>query len=236
MRSEGLNRLTSFDLNKNSRDFIVMKFLIDDLKYVIEKYASGRLLDVGCGNKPYESLFKGKVSIYTGCDVVQSSLKKVDVICDATELKFELENFDTVFTTQVIEHVNDPEKMLKEINRVLLPGGTLILSAPFCWELHEEPYDFYRYSKYGLKAMLERNQFTVLDIRANGGKWAALFQLFLNITYSTFQKRIFFSKINKFIFIHCHLTQLINLFAIWLDRKFNDELLTLNYVVVARKK
>ena len=235
MREEGVKRLRSVVIGKNRPDYIVMYYLLRDLKEVISKYSQGDVLDVGCGNKPYETMFAGKINSYKGCDVVQSDLNKVDVICEATNLKFESSLFDTVFSTQVIEHVNEPLKMLQEINRVLKNDGTLILSAPFCWELHEEPYDFFRYSKYGLKAMLTNNGFDVIDIRANGGKWAAIIQMNINIIYSTFRKKSFFVKIMKGVFINLRLTALLNRIALWVDQKYYSDLLTLNYVVVARK-
>jgi ubiquinone/menaquinone biosynthesis C-methylase UbiE len=236
MRQENLSRLSSINVKKGSQDFLVMHYLIRDLKAVIREHAHGNVLDVGCGNKPYEEIFTGKVESYTGCDVVQSDKHKVDVICPATELKFADNSFETVFSTQVIEHVNDPFKMLAEINRVLKDNGCLILSAPFSWELHEEPYDFYRYTKYGLQAMLEQNGFQVLSVLPNGGKWAAIVQLNLNIIYSTFKKRALAAKMLKALFTKLGFTTLMNSIALSLDKKHFDDLLTLNYVVLARKK
>ena len=236
MRQENLSRLSSINVKKGSQDFLVMHYLIRDLKAVITEHAHGNVLDVGCGNKPYEEIFAGKVESYTGCDVVQSDKHRVDVICPATELKFTDNSFETVFSTQVIEHVNDPFKMLAEINRVLKDNGCLILSAPFSWELHEEPYDFYRYTKYGLQAMLEQNGFQVLFVLPNGGKWAAIAQLNLNIIYSTFKKRALAAKMLKALFTKLGFTTLMNSIALSLDKKHFDDLLTLNYVVLARKK
>lgn len=230
-----MSRLSGMSISRNRRDFIVLHFLFRDLKEAAGSAAKGRLLDIGCGNKPYEGLFQGLISDYKGCDVVQSSLGKVDVLCEATDLKFESGSFDTVFSTQVIEHVSDPFKMLSEANRVLVMNGSLIISAPFCWELHEEPYDFYRYSKYALKTMLENAGFQVVSIVPNGGKWAAIIQLWINMIYSTFTSKKWYVRILKGIFINLHLTALINTMAIKLDRKYFSDLLTLNYVVVAQK-
>ncbi|MBS1917215.1 MAG: class I SAM-dependent methyltransferase [Bacteroidetes bacterium] len=236
MREDGLERLSNLDIPKNSAIYIHLHYLFADLRKFTHAFSKGRLLDIGCGNKPYESFFDGLVNEYIGCDVVQSSLNKVDVICEATNLKFPDEFFDTVFSTQVIEHVGAPQKMISEAFRVIKPGGFMILSAPFCWELHEEPYDFYRYSKYGLKAIFEQAGFEVLLIQPNGGKWAAIFQMNLNMIYSSFKKKSLFRKILKGIFINLHFTAFINKLALWMDRKYYDELLTLNYVIVARKK
>src|SRR6476469_1624469 len=142
MREYNLKRLNDLDIKRNAADYIVMHFLIRDLKYVIQKYATGKILDVGCGNKPYEVLFNTSKDNYIGCDVVQSSDKKVDILCNATNIKLDNDSVDTVFSTQVMEHVDNSDLMLKECNRVLKDYGILILSVPFCWELHEEPYDY----------------------------------------------------------------------------------------------
>ena len=236
MREENIQRLSGTQVSKNAIDYIVLYYLINDLRSVISRYASGCILDVGCGNKPYESLFTSNTESYTGCDVVQSSENKVDVICKATELAYAADKFDTLFSTQVMEHVDNSDLMMQECNRVLKPGGVLIVSVPLCWELHEEPYDFFRFTKYGLKELCDRNNFDVLEIIPNGGKWAAIFQMNLNMIYSTFKNRTFFVKILKGLFINLRLTALINSIAIRIDKKYYDPLLTLNYVLVARKK
>jgi len=140
-RNIGAQRLDKPEASLNSSSYLVYKYLFRDLKTVIAKYASGKLLDVGCGNKPYQSLFTN-LETYTGCDVVQSSRFLVDVICPATKLDFENESFDTIFSTQVLEHVDDHQEAFSEISRVIKPGGYFIFSVPFTWELHEEPYDF----------------------------------------------------------------------------------------------
>jgi 2-polyprenyl-3-methyl-5-hydroxy-6-metoxy-1,4-benzoquinol methylase len=235
MHEQGLLRLNSIELDKNRLDYIVLMNLITDLKSVIRRYSKASVLDIGCGNKPYEILFQEYSSSYTGCDVVQSSDQKVDVICEATALQFAEASFDTVFSTQVIEHVADPFQMIAESYRVLKPGGHIIVSAPLTWELHEEPYDFFRYTKYGLKAMFEKYGFTIVELKPNGGKWAALIQLNLNIIYSTFKRKSFLTKVLKGLFINLRFTALINRVALWLDRNYFDDVLTLNYVIVAQK-
>ena len=236
MREAGIKRLSTTEISKNSVDFIVLHYLIRDLKLAINSFASGNLLDVGCGNKPYESLFENKLNSYVGCDVIQSSDNKIDVICKATQLDFQDRRFDTVFSTQVMEHVDNSDLMMGECNRVLKPGGFLILSVPFCWELHEEPYDFFRFTKYGLQELCTRNNFEVVEIMSNGGKWAAISQMNLNMIYGTFKNKSVFTKILKGVFINLGLTSLLNKLAIKFDNKFYDPLLTLNYVLVAKKR
>ncbi|HMR91046.1 MAG TPA: methyltransferase domain-containing protein [Chitinophagaceae bacterium] len=236
MREDNIERLRSSVIKKRHPHYIHLSYLVKDIKKAVEENASGDVLDIGCGNKPYESYFSQKVLSYTGCDVVQSSDAKVDVICEATSLAFEDNRFDTVFSTQVIEHVSDPQAMLHEAFRVMKNGGKLILSFPFAWELHEEPYDFFRYTKYGIAALLKNAGFEIEEVKPNGGKWAAVFQLQLNMLYSSFLKKGVFRKMLKGFFVTLRFTVVYNSIAVWLDKKFFDPVLTLNYVVVARKK
>jgi len=235
MHSENVKRLRDIEVDKNSKDFIVLSNLVRDLKFAIDAYATGKVLDIGCGNKPYQALFDKKQCIYKGCDIVQSDLNKVDIICPANQLLVGENEFDTVFSSQVIEHVPYPAEMIKEAFRVLAPGGKLILSFPFTWELHEEPHDYFRYTKYGMTYLLEQNGFKVDLCKSNGGKWATVFQIFINSFYLGFHKKGLFTKLTKFIFINLKLTMLINMTGLFIDRKFYDEVLCLNYVMVATK-
>mgnify|MGYP000019287153 CR=1 FL=1 len=235
MRESNLHRLNTTSIRKNAPDYIVMHFLIRDLKKVIVRYGRGKVLDVGCGNKPYQSLFNVPAENYIGCDLVQSSDQRVDVICPATAIDLPNSAFDTVFSTQVMEHVDNTELMMQECHRVLKNEGILILSVPFCWELHEEPHDYFRFTKYGLQELCKRSNFEVIEILPNGGKWAALFQMNVNILYSTFRSKKLVTRCLKFLFINLHFTSLINRLGVWLDTRFFDSLLTLNYVLVAKK-
>jgi SAM-dependent methyltransferase len=123
----------------------------------------GRLLDVGCGNKPYRNLFD--VEEYTGIDIENPAHdhthEPVDVIYDGRNIPFGEGTFDCIFSSEVFEHVFRPEELLYEMNRVLKPGGVLLMTLPFAYIEHEKPYDFARYTSFGIKDLLERNGFKV---------------------------------------------------------------------------
>lgn len=232
---QALPRLSGITVKKKNPDYIHLYFLMRDIKEALDKYAAKRLLDLGCGNKPYKEWYGPLTDYSIGCDAVQSSENLVDNICLASELPYEDESFDTVFSTQVLEHVFEQQQMINEAARVLKPGGHVILSVPFTWELHEEPYDFFRLTKHGLKALFEKSGLEIVQIKANGGKWAALFQMMINTVYSTFKYKTFKSKVLKIIFLELKLTLLLNKFAIWVDKRHFDDGWTLNYLVVAKK-
>lgn len=124
------------------------------------------LIDIGCGNKPYESLFPKWYYIGLNPSVVDAS---PDVIGDAMNLPFANQQADAVLCTQVLEHVPRPWELMSECYRVIKPGGYLILSAPFYWPLHEEPWDFFRYTKHGLRSLSVEAGFEVRTLMADGG-------------------------------------------------------------------
>jgi SAM-dependent methyltransferase len=236
MREQGVKRLQNFELRSRDEHFIVNRFLYEDLYAAIKNYSKGKVLDIGCGNKPYLSIFKSVSFSYTGCDIAQSSEQCVDVICPATKLPFPDASFDTVFSSQVIEHVEDTPSMISEMSRVLKKEGHAVISAPFAWQLHEEPYDFFRFSKYGLKYVLQQAGFEIIYIKPNGGKWATIMQLQLNVLMSSRKYRSWRSFLIKHLFITLGFIKIYNRLAVWIDRRYFDDILTLNYVVVARKK
>ena len=138
----------------------------------------GRLLDVGCGRKPYRSLF-GNCE-YAGLEIdtpANRSDKHADYYYDGTTFPFSDRCFDSVMCNQVLEHVFTPERFLGEIHRVLRPGGRLLLTVPFVWDEHEQPWDYARYSSFGLKHLLERNGFAVSEQHKINADVRALFQL-----------------------------------------------------------
>jgi len=138
----------------------------------------GRLLDVGCGSKPYRSLFN--VREYIGLDIDSRVARQrgvADVFYEGRIFPFEPESFDAVLCNQVLEHVFNPDEFLAEIQRVLRPGGKLLLTVPFVWDEHEQPWDFARYSSFGLKALLENQGFRIVSHHKLRADVSVLFQL-----------------------------------------------------------
>lgn len=139
---------------------------------------TGEVLDVGCGRKPYRTHVAA--TRYVGVDVETEATREhgdVDVFYDGRTLPFAPASFDGVLCSQVLEHVFTPEDFLREIARVLRPGGRLVLAVPFAWDEHEQPHDFARYSSFGLRALLERTGFEVVVQRKSCADARALVQL-----------------------------------------------------------
>lgn len=151
----------------------------------------GKLLDFGCGRKPYENLFL--VDEYIGMDMEATGHEhkhsKIDVYYNGQDIPFEQETFDSVFCSEVFEHVFNLDEILKEINRVMKTGGQLLITVPFCWNEHEIPYDFARYSSFGIKYILENSGFEVIKTKKSGNFARVNWQLWAVYFYSLFNTK-----------------------------------------------
>ncbi len=136
------------------------------------------VLDAGAGEAPYRELFAH--CHYVTADWPQSVHKggrAADISASLQELPVPSGSFDAVLCTQVLEHVDEPLAVLCELHRVLRPSGELWLTVPLVWPLHEEPYDFFRYTSYGLRHILIRAGFDPVEVEPRNGAFATLAQL-----------------------------------------------------------
>lgn len=139
----------------------------------------GRLLDVGCGVKPYRRLFCN-AGEYIGLEYdtpTNRAEKLADYYYEGDTFPFSDSSFDGAICNQVLEHVFNPDNFIKEIARVLKPGGDLLLTVPFVWDEHEQPYDYARYSSFGLQHLLECHEFVILEQRKTNADARVLFQM-----------------------------------------------------------
>lgn len=144
--------------------------------------ARGWMLDIGVGERPYADVFAPHVERYVGVeypaacnnlvpgivDLIEAEHGFIDVWCDGHALPFAEESFDTLLSTEVLEHIPDPGRMLGEMYRTLKPGGRLLVTVPFTAPQHALPHDFYRYTPQGIRALLEQVGFAVDEVRPRG--------------------------------------------------------------------
>ena len=149
----------------------------------------GDLLDFGCGRKPYENLFV--VNKYVGVDIEISGHNhrnsKIDVFYDGKFLPFRDESFDSLISFEVLEHVFNPDQIVSELNRVLKTNGKILISVPFCWNEHEIPFDYARYSSFGIRALLERHGFDVVEVHKTGNFLMVIIQLLILSIFELFK-------------------------------------------------
>lgn len=140
--------------------------------------AGATLLDIGAGESLYKKVFSQ--TAYTSCDLVSSSdrhdFSNLDVIADASALPFPSASFDYAINMVVLEHVPDPWATTHEMARILKPGGTAYALIPLVRPEHLVPYDFHRFTRYGIRQMFENSGLSVVEIEpSNGALWTAVF-------------------------------------------------------------
>jgi SAM-dependent methyltransferase len=137
----------------------------------------GRVLDVGCGQKPYRDLFRATEYVGLEIDTPDARAREqADFFYDGHAFPFPEARFDVVFASQVFEHVFNPDAFLDEAFRVLAPGGALLLTVPFVWDEHEQPYDYARYSSFGLTHLLKTHGFVVHHVHKSGADFSVVLQ------------------------------------------------------------
>jgi len=134
----------------------------------------GRVVDLGCGTAPYKNDILKVAKEYIGVDWENSfhDQSHVDIFANLCEpLPLEDQFADTVVSFQVLEHLPEPYVFLKEAHRILSPDGTIIITVPFMWHVHEAPHDYYRFTRHGLEYLLNKAGFVEIIIKENTGYW-----------------------------------------------------------------
>ena len=213
--------------------YFARKGLFEEIKDLLPEL-NGTLLDIGCGSKPYQQ-YCSNINKYIGLELDTKNnrvQKKADYYYDGINFPFNDKEFDSILCNQVLEHVFNPEKFLSEINRVLKNGGKFVISVPFVWDEHEQPYDFARYSSFGLKHLFEKHGFEIISTQKTCNDIRVIFQLINAYIFKCLQIKSF--KI-RFIF-QTFLTAPFTVLGIILNRilpKNND--LYLDNVLLIRK-
>jgi len=138
----------------------------------LQEYASGELVDLGCGLAPLYEACKDYVSSHICIDWPNTVHHQnyIDIYADLCRgLPLRSEIFNTILISDVLEHIANPENLWCEFNRILVKEGLVIANVPFFYWIHEAPYDFYRYTQYSLANFAENSGFKVLLIEATGG-------------------------------------------------------------------
>lgn len=213
------------------KNFLINRIHDRELERCASSHLSGRMIDIGCGIKPYELMLAPLVMEHIGVDHEETFHDKsnIDLFGSAYDIPAKTSSFDSALCTAVLEHLEEPEQALRECNRVLKPGGIAIYSVPFIWHLHEEPRDFYRYSKYGLEYLFDKVGFEIIEMKALSGFWVTFGQLFVYNIYRLNRGPLRWLRIVDAVGL------LIQLMAFILDRLDKTEEWTWMYMVVARK-
>jgi SAM-dependent methyltransferase len=187
----------------------------------------GTLLDYGCGGQPYRALLAPYIERYIGADVAAAAGIELDLeLIPGEAVPLPDQSVDTVLSTQTIEHVPDVDAYLAECRRLLKPNGKLVLTAPMHWRHHEVPYDFLRFTRFGLTRLLRKHGFAIENLEPCGGVYVLIGQIFLDhLAEWGIKTRIVYRMVNR----------MVNWIALFLDRKFPDMEDTVNWQCIASK-
>ena len=190
-------------------------------------FIKGETLDLGAGNAKYRHIIKPKTTKYVTFDMVPGP--HIDIVGDILNLSLGNNTFDTVISTQVLEHVRKPWVMVSEINRVLKPGGITITSAPFLVPYHADPHDYFRYTKEGMSALFTENGFEIVECESYGGLFSVFYEMIHFTMLNPYKGR---SSKNWQVRLLRYMEKIAGV----LDRAFPAKIIYANVYIVARKK
>lgn len=238
-------------LNAKLGSIISNSLIIEELhRFFIDKRFQ-ILVDVGCGTRSYAAIYEPHCQQSYGFDVSHSlhDLSRASFLATTTQIPVASNTVDVVLCTEVLEHVAEPSIALAEMSRITRPGGWLVLTTPFLLSVHEAPYDFYRYTEYGLRYLLNQIGYDIEKLSYKGelfGVWLSStlwFQTKFWLMCCRLTKRKFwYTTQNPLLWMGVILPQKLYLmFYRWICRTYPSLLrklnhATLGYIVVAHKR
>ncbi len=163
--------------SRNPKEVGISSRLVADLNAelyadALPQYCTGHVLDLGCGNVPLYEAYKDLVTDITCIDWEKARHQSsyLDYAFDLSQpLPLPDKQFDTIILSDVLEHIPNPEALWLEIARLLKPAGKFLMNVPFYYQLHEAPYDYYRYTEFALRRFADVSGITIIRLQAIGG-------------------------------------------------------------------
>ncbi len=188
-------------------------------------FTKGHILDLGSGRSKYRSIIAQHGDSFKTLDVVPGP--GVDIVSSIESTPFADGSLDTIYCTQVFEHIPKPWLAVEEIRRILAPGGMAIIMAPFLQAFHADPNDYFRYTLSGLESLFDHPDFEIIESGAWGGAFSVIVDMIHKRFFSAYgpQKRYTWRFLRLLISI-----------GHWLDRFAKNHIVYLNTYVLVRKK
>jgi SAM-dependent methyltransferase len=214
---------------------------------------AGRMIDIGCGERPYADCFPN-VNRYVGIEhlgavinvasAIRVSFSNIDHLVDAfaegEKLPFLDASFDSCVATEVLEHVGDPAAVVAEVARVLKDDALCLVTVPFVGELHQIPYDYRRYTRFGIEKQFADAGFEVIEMRSRGNFTITAGRVLAHAIYRLGAHRV---KADGSVKLHplampivLPLSALILATFSFFGRFSTDDSLCLGYAVLARRR
>lgn len=187
------------------------------------QYIHGDVLDLGAGTAKYRRLIEPFARTYTTFDLYPG--KQIDMVGDISNTTLPDESYDTIISTQVLEHVSTPWKVAHEMHRLLKNNGIAIVSAPFMQPYHADPFDYYRYSKEGLRAIFEMANFVTVECAGYSSFSIVMYEMIQFSILNPYEKRSAVARL-----VSCSLQKV----ARWLDND-NPQRIYGNSYLIAKK-
>lgn len=201
-----------------------------DLAPIIDAHTKGNVLDIGAGRLAWRQALKAKAARYESADMVRTH-PDLDVIADLTgDLPWASVSFETIFCCSVLEHLLDFDRALSEMHRILKPDGVLILTVPFLFYRHGDPYDYFRFTNLALIRLAERHQFELVDLKPSGGLGEIVLNPFSIVLSASLYRLGLIRVIGP-------INRVLTAVSRWLDRKIDkDRRYATNHIAVLRKR
>ncbi len=152
---------------------IVEDLQIEAYERVIQQYCKGRLIDIGCGNAPLAGIYLPLSKDITWADWSESADRQIFQLDYEVDLNgllpFSDAEFDTILLSDVLEHIAEPDTLVRELARIAAPGAKIVIGVPFLYSVHEKPHDYHRYTRYKLEQFARKNNLLVIELEEIGG-------------------------------------------------------------------
>ena len=234
------NSLDSFKYSPIHPQWMSNSWHLKKIDLIKKHFDHGVCLDIGCGNNSIDNYLANNALSIIKLDYPTTSKRysnSPDVYADVQQLPINANIADAVIFFEVIEHVPNDEAAIQEIARILKGSGLLFISAPFLYPLHDQPFDFKRYTCHGLNHLLIKYGFEIIEVKQHGNSITTIMQLInlslLDLIKSVENKsRLLALLLVVPAGITCLLSNLISLAAYNLQ---SPNLLLLGHTVVAKK-
>lgn len=197
---------------------------------------NSKILDVGAGLCPYKKYFKKAAYVSQDfClngDKMNWDFSHIDIASDVHHMPIEDDSFNYVLCTSVLEHLQYPQKAFQEFSRILKKNGRLFLVAPLTAGEHHEPFDYYRFTKYGFELLAKENGFKIIHLKKQGGFFIFISQTFCSLPHFYIKN----NELEKLFYIFLYPVNFLISFVCYFLDKIDKTKIVVHYECIFEKE